>query len=155
MKWTVEKDGFALVEGVLTPDEVDRLVEMLGPVSGAGRRGMLGIAEIGKLALSARLVDLVRPHMGREVKAVRGIYFDKTPQANRSQLHVSSSCSTTISLPNMEQPPTPPGTQGDLQMYDFQTGPVRHPELYSADPTLADGVVIRVHHLMPAGSSCP
>lgn len=75
-------NGFALVRGVLDAAEQQALREALGPVEGAGRRGLLNRPEVGGLARSARLVQLVRPHVGGEPFPVRAIYFDKTPGAN-------------------------------------------------------------------------
>lgn len=57
---------------------------MLGRLPTAGRRGLLGIPEIARLATSARLIGLVRPHLAAEPRPVRSIFFDKTPQSNWS-----------------------------------------------------------------------
>lgn len=78
----LEQDGFALVPGVLDAAEVERLRVALGPVNGAGRRGLLGLPVVSELARSARLLDLVRPHLPTEPVPVRALYFDKSPNAN-------------------------------------------------------------------------
>ena len=58
------------------------LLEVLGPVSSAGRRGLLAFPAVSALARSVRLIDLVRPHLPHHPLPVRAIYFDKSPDAN-------------------------------------------------------------------------
>lgn len=82
MTSTLETDGFALVPGWFDAAEVKSLLAALGPVNGAGRRGLLNVPEVAGLARSARLLDLVRPHLPAEPVPVRAIYFDKSPDAN-------------------------------------------------------------------------
>jgi hypothetical protein len=84
VRWRVENDGFALVENVFEPVECAKLISLLGPVNGAGRRNLLALPEIAALAGSTKLLKLVQPHLGETAKPVRGIYFDKTPEANWS-----------------------------------------------------------------------
>jgi len=79
---SIERDGFALVPGVLNAGEVETLLAALGPVDGAGRRGMLRVPAVAALAQSERLLALVRPHLPAEPRPVRAIYFSKTPEAN-------------------------------------------------------------------------
>jgi ectoine hydroxylase-related dioxygenase (phytanoyl-CoA dioxygenase family) len=74
--------GFAPVPGLFSKSEVLRLLETLGPVAGAGRRGFLAVPAISGLARSARVLELVRSRLGAEPRAVRAIYFDKAPGAN-------------------------------------------------------------------------
>jgi hypothetical protein len=78
----VAEDGFAIVSDVLNKAEREQLIEQLGPVSGAGRRGILEFAPIAKLSRSERLLGLVRPHLSAQPRPVRGIYFDKTADTN-------------------------------------------------------------------------
>ena len=82
MTSTLETDGFALVPGVLNAAEVERLLTALGPMNGAGRRGLLSVPEVAKFARSLRLLDLVQPHLPGKPVPVRAIYFDKSPDAN-------------------------------------------------------------------------
>jgi len=74
--------GFAIVREVLTAAQCQHLIEVLGAVSGAGRRGLLGIPAVAELARSERILDLIRPHLAGEPVPVRSIYFDKNPSAN-------------------------------------------------------------------------
>jgi len=74
--------GFSIAVGVLTEIEQSELLELLGPATGAGRRGVLGVPAIAKLARSQKLTRLVRPHMSAEPFPVRAIFFNKSPKAN-------------------------------------------------------------------------
>ena len=78
----LEQSGFAIVPQVLPPSARHALLDLLGPVTGAGRRGLLAVPAVSQLASSATLLDLVRPHLPSEPRAVRAIYFDKSPDAN-------------------------------------------------------------------------
>ena len=71
-----------MVAGVLEPNEQQELLDLLGTVPGAGRRGLLALPAVAALAHSPRLLDLVRPHVSREPFPVRAIFFDKSPDAN-------------------------------------------------------------------------
>lgn len=78
----LDDDGFALIPGVLSADEVRSVITTLGSISTAGRRGILAEPQIGKLARSEQILALLRPHLSREPLPVRAIYFDKSPDAN-------------------------------------------------------------------------
>jgi hypothetical protein len=78
----VERDGFAVVHGVLEAEQIRALREALGPATAAGRRGLLGVAAVAEFARSAKLVALVRPHLPVEPVPVRAIDFHKGPDAN-------------------------------------------------------------------------
>jgi hypothetical protein len=82
MSQSLSPNGFEIVLGVLREEEVNGLITALGPVNGAGRRGLLDTPMVAKLASSAQLLDLVRPHLKSEPRPVRGIYFDKSPETN-------------------------------------------------------------------------
>ena len=79
---SVGQDGFGIIPGVLTSSEVDELLDAIGEVSGAGRRGLLGWPAVATLASSSRLLNLLRPHAAGIPRPVRAIYFDKSPGAN-------------------------------------------------------------------------
>nr|WP_281292066.1 phytanoyl-CoA dioxygenase family protein [Brevifollis gellanilyticus] len=67
---------------MLTSAECTALADLLGAPPSAGRRGLLSVPEIRHLAASEKLLTLVRPHLPTEPFAVRGIYFDKSPDTN-------------------------------------------------------------------------
>lgn len=77
-------EGWAMVREVLTPAMCGKLAAALGDVSGAGRRGMLEVAEVAALARSEILLRHLRPYMPHkpEPRPVRAIYFDKSPADN-------------------------------------------------------------------------
>ena len=80
--FAVEPDGFSTVSQVLGVADQQELLDLLGTVSGAGRRGLLASPAVAVLARSERLLGLVRPHLAHEPFPVRAIYFDKSPEAN-------------------------------------------------------------------------
>lgn len=82
MKYEVAPHGFTLVSAVIDAAARQKLLSSLGPVSGAGRRGLLTMREVAVLARSPRLLELIRPHLPAEPFPVRAIYFDKSPEAN-------------------------------------------------------------------------
>ena len=82
MAGMLQSQGFSEVEGVLSKDEARQWIDFLGEVEGAGRRGLLRQPEVAALARSDRLLTLLRPHLEDEPRAVRAIYFDKSPAAN-------------------------------------------------------------------------
>lgn len=82
MSADLARDGFAIVPGVLDAATCADLIESLGPVTGAGRRGMLAHPTVRELARSPQFVELLRPHLDAEPRPVRAIFFDKSPDAN-------------------------------------------------------------------------
>jgi ectoine hydroxylase-related dioxygenase (phytanoyl-CoA dioxygenase family) len=80
-------DGYAIVEGVLNDDAVQRYIEVLRDDSSkgaqrGGRRNLLEIAAMRELAQSETVMTLVRPVLGDGAFPVRGILFDKQDGAN-------------------------------------------------------------------------
>lgn len=78
------EDGFAVVEGVAAASEVERL---LAAVATRGEvyaiRNLLEVVpEVRAWAESVACRALVEPVLGPGARAVRGILFDKTPEAN-------------------------------------------------------------------------
>ena len=82
MNPNIEQHGFSFAHAVLSADERRELVSLLGPVSSAGRRGLLALPAVAELARSARVLELIRPHLPSEPFPVRAIYFDKSPEKN-------------------------------------------------------------------------
>jgi hypothetical protein len=82
VNYEVDQHGFTAVPGVLSADERQEWLTLLGPVASAGQRGLLALPAVARLARSARLLDLVRPYLPDEPLPVRAIYFDKSPAVN-------------------------------------------------------------------------
>ena len=80
--WEIDQHGFSIVRQVFTTHEREELISVLGPVSGAGRRGLLAIPTVAVLARSSRLLDLIRSHVLSDPFPVRAIYFNKSPDTN-------------------------------------------------------------------------
>jgi ectoine hydroxylase-related dioxygenase (phytanoyl-CoA dioxygenase family) len=78
----VAEDGFEVVASLVGEDERRALIDAVGNVDAAGRRNMLAIAAVAEFADSRRLLELVRSHTGGEPRAVRAIWFNKSPEAN-------------------------------------------------------------------------
>src|SRR5882724_11291983 len=81
-RWTIEKEGFAILPRVLSGREQQTLIKAVGQINGAGRRDVLDIAEVKRLAYSTRLLELVAPYVAAKPCPVRAIYFDKSPKGN-------------------------------------------------------------------------
>lgn len=78
----VDQRGFAIARGVTDAEARQDLIAELGPVSGAGRRGLLAHPVVARLANSDCILDLVRPLLPTAPIPVRAIFFDKSPDAN-------------------------------------------------------------------------
>jgi ectoine hydroxylase-related dioxygenase (phytanoyl-CoA dioxygenase family) len=87
----LEADGFATCERVLSPSQIEALRETVARVEGSGVsrresvfaiRNLLDVPEIQELARSVEVRSLIEPALGPDCFAVRGIFFDKTPDAN-------------------------------------------------------------------------
>lgn len=75
----LDKEGWAMVPDVIAAAEREEFIRVLGPVTGAGRRGLLADPKVRALAHSDRLLQIVRPCLPAEPRPVRAIYFDKSP----------------------------------------------------------------------------
>jgi len=71
-------DGYAILEGVISLDEVDRMIQQIEGDIGAGDRNALAWPWVRELARDPRITGLVPPGS----RPVRAILFDKTPGAN-------------------------------------------------------------------------
>jgi hypothetical protein len=89
----IVKDGFAIVENVLTPTQIDSLIFSLEKVdNNEGVRSRGGVfalrnlldasPEVSALACSKEIRALVEPILGPNAFPVRDILFDKIPEAN-------------------------------------------------------------------------
>ena len=75
-------NGFTMLKGFLREEECAELIRALGPVRGAGERGLLRHPAVVQLATSERLLSLLQRLLSTFPQPVRAIYFDKTPGAN-------------------------------------------------------------------------
>jgi len=93
VKLEIERDGFAISTGVLDDPAIHALIGALSEVSaGAGVRQresvyairslLDAVPDAAALARSPAVRALVEPFLGPGCFAVRGILFDKTPDAN-------------------------------------------------------------------------
>src|SRR5580658_6708572 len=88
-----ERDGFAIIESILTPDRVAELIDVTRTCSltdhdGVLRRGgevygvrdlVWRVSEIRQLSRTPELLDIVEAILGPGAFVVRGLFFDKTP----------------------------------------------------------------------------
>ncbi|HXT13878.1 MAG TPA: phytanoyl-CoA dioxygenase family protein [Candidatus Angelobacter sp.] len=82
MTHNINDHGFTVVRSAISTCECEQLLSALGTIRGAGRRGILRLSGVVALARSARLLDLVRPHLSSDPVPVRAIYFDKSSDKN-------------------------------------------------------------------------
>ena len=89
----IEREGFAVLQGIVPENAVDALLPALADVNHEGaiaRRGSIhavrnlleAVPEVQTLARSEAIRSLVEPVLGPDCFVVRGILFDKTPDAN-------------------------------------------------------------------------
>jgi hypothetical protein len=80
--YRIADDGFELVAGLVDRATRLALIDAVGDVDAAGRRNMLATAAVAELAGSRPLLDVVRLHTGGAPRAVRAIWFNKSPESN-------------------------------------------------------------------------
>ncbi len=76
-----QQDGVIRVPGVLSPEEVESITRQL-PIDVAGLRNLLHLDSIATLARDARVQALVNGLSPEPLRPVRGLFFDKNPDAN-------------------------------------------------------------------------
>ena len=76
---SLERDGFAVVRGVIDAARVEALRAVLGGETHA-QRNLLDIGEVREMALALR--PIMASYLGAECFAVRGTLFDKIADAN-------------------------------------------------------------------------
>jgi ectoine hydroxylase-related dioxygenase (phytanoyl-CoA dioxygenase family) len=83
---SVEEHGFAIIPGVLTQDEVFRLLDDLAQITlrrtKAGVRHVLRYAPVANVAREPKLIEIARGILGSEAFPFRATLFDKSPNAN-------------------------------------------------------------------------
>jgi len=93
LKADVERDGFAIRENILSAREVEQLLGALQRIDQSAslrkRGGVFAVrnlldvsSEVRELADSELIRKLVEPILGTDFIPVRGIFFDKIPDAN-------------------------------------------------------------------------
>ena len=75
------ENGFAIVADCLTEQTVDRLCAQLGDDQHA-QRNLLNFPVVSELAASKAIKSLIDRFLDKKSFAVRGILFNKTPEAN-------------------------------------------------------------------------
>ena len=90
----IETHGFAVVPGVLQTHEIASLtkaIEDVGPCEAVKQRGgntfgirnlLTLVPAVAQVAKHDAVRSLVEPLLGKSAQVVRGIFFDKTPDAN-------------------------------------------------------------------------
>ncbi len=87
----LETDGFTVAPAVLDDKQVENLRQIVAEIEGAGVskrqnvfaiRNLLDAPTIQELARSEAIRALIEPVLGADCFAARGIFFDKTPDAN-------------------------------------------------------------------------
>ena len=82
----IASDGFAVVAEVMGATMVARLIAAVGDLNGSRERGgvrnLLEVPEVSALAASSVVRNLIEPVLGTGALPVRGLLFDKTPEAN-------------------------------------------------------------------------
>ena len=91
LRGSVEQDGFCLVPGILDGTAISRLIAAMDHADVArstrkdatyGARNILDVPEVTSLARSLEISSLIAELIGANAKPVRGIFFDKTAEAN-------------------------------------------------------------------------
>ncbi len=88
MSWLepIQKQGCAIIPEVLTPKEVDALLEKLNradlPRSRAGVRHAMRLPAVAAVAQDSRLMEIAQQVLGEEAFPFRATLFDKSPTAN-------------------------------------------------------------------------
>jgi ectoine hydroxylase-related dioxygenase (phytanoyl-CoA dioxygenase family) len=91
-----ERDGFAILEHVVAPDQAADLIDVMRNSSSAASDGVLDrkgeiygvrdllwrVPTVRKLAQSAALLEIVATILGPDAFVVRGLFFDKTMSTN-------------------------------------------------------------------------
>src|SRR5579859_675262 len=82
MDRSISENGFVIAQQVAAVSSCESLLSALGPITTAGKRGLLAVPVVAEFARSENLLALIRPHLLAEPVPVRAIYFDKSPDAN-------------------------------------------------------------------------
>jgi ectoine hydroxylase-related dioxygenase (phytanoyl-CoA dioxygenase family) len=80
-------DGYFVTDKLLTDSWIEELSQVVdsslqNAVRPSGKRGVLSLPLIARLAASCEIRAVVEELIGRDARCVRGIFFDKSPNAN-------------------------------------------------------------------------
>jgi ectoine hydroxylase-related dioxygenase (phytanoyl-CoA dioxygenase family) len=82
----IQRQGFAIIPGLLAPNDVDALLSELGgadlPRSRAGVRHAMRLPAVAAVAQDLRLMEIAQEVLGEESFPFRATLFDKSPTAN-------------------------------------------------------------------------
>ncbi len=87
----LDRDGFALAPNLATAEEIAALIAFFDTADMArttrggetfGARNLLAFAPVQDIAASPRIAECLTPLLGPSYRAVRGLFFDKTANAN-------------------------------------------------------------------------
>jgi ectoine hydroxylase-related dioxygenase (phytanoyl-CoA dioxygenase family) len=82
----IQKQGFAIIPGILQPKEIDRLLDEFRcanlPRSRAGVRHAMRLPAVATVAQDTRLMRIARETLGESAFPFRATLFDKSPAAN-------------------------------------------------------------------------
>src|SRR5262249_27712817 len=90
---SIETRGFVVIDRLIDDASIREIISSLSESSdssesskrsrgGYAKRNLIEIPVIQKLAASAAMMDVARAILGSHARPVRGILFDKTPDAN-------------------------------------------------------------------------
>ncbi len=82
MSGNLESDGFSILCRAFSKEDCAELISQIATPTGTNQRGLLSNPAINDLARSVSVMRILGPHMDREPKPVRAIFFDKTPDRN-------------------------------------------------------------------------
>lgn len=82
----IERDGYAIIPDVLTPEEIQNLASDLEssslPRSRAGVRHLLGCTTVAEVASDPRMLGIAQQILGKSAFPFKATLFDKSPDAN-------------------------------------------------------------------------
>jgi Phytanoyl-CoA dioxygenase (PhyH) len=78
----LDLNGFRMIPHAFSAEFCERLAASVDAESGTCHRGLLAHPSVAQVAASEAVRDALRPYFPLEPRAVRAIYFDKTPDSN-------------------------------------------------------------------------
>jgi ectoine hydroxylase-related dioxygenase (phytanoyl-CoA dioxygenase family) len=81
LRHSIDEDGFAIIKCCLEEDTLLQLAEIFGDSTHA-QRNLLDVPAVFQLAHTGVVRDVMAGLLGRDCRAVKGIFFNKTQEAN-------------------------------------------------------------------------